>query len=264
MPQTARTDSGGSTARIAAAERMAAGSSGWVGAEEGRLGARAADDDAAACLGRGRGEGFQDEAALAQPGLDKRAGGAAGEADRGVRGAEAREHLGDVDALAADLVGAALGALGAVGLPFLEEESLLPEKVGGEGEEMGHDARKIRWIRRVGEAICEGMRSAANAIPEPGRAATGALAGARHGAARARAAGKYLVRTRDGAAEARLITEVEAYDGERDLACHARAGRTARTATMYRVGGCWYVYLCYGVHEMLNLVTGRSTGRRRC
>ena len=68
--------------------------------------------------------------------------------------------------------------------------------------------------------------------------------------------GKFLVRTRDGVAEARLITEVEAYDGERDLACHARAGRTARTATMYRDGGCWYVFLCYGVHEMLNLVTG--------
>jgi DNA-3-methyladenine glycosylase len=68
--------------------------------------------------------------------------------------------------------------------------------------------------------------------------------------------GKFLVRTRDGAAESRMITEVEAYDGERDLACHARAGRTARTATMYRAGGCWYVYLCYGVHEMLNLVTG--------
>jgi DNA-3-methyladenine glycosylase len=68
--------------------------------------------------------------------------------------------------------------------------------------------------------------------------------------------GKFLVRTRDGASEARLITEVEAYDGERDLACHARAGRTARTATLYRAGGCWYVYLCYGVHEMLNLVIG--------
>ncbi|HLP08390.1 MAG TPA: DNA-3-methyladenine glycosylase [Opitutaceae bacterium] len=68
--------------------------------------------------------------------------------------------------------------------------------------------------------------------------------------------GKYLVRTREDATDARLITEVEAYDGEHDLACHARAGRTARTATMYRAGGCWYVYLCYGVHEMLNLVTG--------
>lgn len=68
--------------------------------------------------------------------------------------------------------------------------------------------------------------------------------------------GRYLVRTSDGVATARMITEVEAYDGERDRACHARAGRTARTEVMYRPGGCWYVYLCYGVHEMLNLVTG--------
>lgn len=53
-----------------------------------------------------------------------------------------------------------------------------------------------------------------------------------------------------------MIIEVEAYDGERDLACHARAGQTERTAVMYGPGGVWYVYLCYGVHEMLNLVVG--------
>lgn len=68
--------------------------------------------------------------------------------------------------------------------------------------------------------------------------------------------GKHLVRTTDGVALAYLITEVEAYDGECDQACHARVGLTARTEVMYRPGGCWYVYLCYGVHEMLNLVTG--------
>ena len=69
--------------------------------------------------------------------------------------------------------------------------------------------------------------------------------------------GKYLVRRRpDGRVEARMITEVEAYDGERDLACHARFGRTRRTEVMYAAGGRWYVYLCYGVHEMLNLVVG--------
>jgi DNA-3-methyladenine glycosylase len=69
--------------------------------------------------------------------------------------------------------------------------------------------------------------------------------------------GKHLVRRRpDGSAEARLITEVEAYHGERDRASHARAGRTRRTAVMYAAGGRWYVYLCYGVHEMLNLVSG--------
>jgi DNA-3-methyladenine glycosylase len=69
--------------------------------------------------------------------------------------------------------------------------------------------------------------------------------------------GHHLVRRfADGREEARMIIETEAYDGERDLACHARAGRTARTAVMYEPGGVWYVYLCYGIHEMLNLVVG--------
>ena len=69
--------------------------------------------------------------------------------------------------------------------------------------------------------------------------------------------GKQLVRRHgDGRVEARTIVETEAYDGERDLACHARAGRTRRTEVMYAAGGVWYVYLCYGIHEMLNLVVG--------
>ena len=68
--------------------------------------------------------------------------------------------------------------------------------------------------------------------------------------------GKVLVRTtKDGRSE-RIITEVEAYHTEKDLACHAAKGRTKRTEVMYQPGGRWYVYLCYGVHEMLNLVTG--------
>lgn len=69
--------------------------------------------------------------------------------------------------------------------------------------------------------------------------------------------GKHLVRRRPGGSdEARMILETEAYDGERDQACHARAGRTARTEVMYAPGGVWYVYLCYGVHDLLNLVVG--------
>lgn len=69
--------------------------------------------------------------------------------------------------------------------------------------------------------------------------------------------GKHLVRRwPDGREDARLITETEAYHGEADLACHARAGRTRRTDVMYGPGGVWYVYLCYGIHEMLNLVVG--------
>jgi DNA-3-methyladenine glycosylase len=68
--------------------------------------------------------------------------------------------------------------------------------------------------------------------------------------------GKALVRRLGRNREIHLITEVEAYDGERDRACHASKGRTKRTEVMYQPGGIWYVYLCYGVHEMLNLVTG--------
>lgn len=69
--------------------------------------------------------------------------------------------------------------------------------------------------------------------------------------------GKILARRRpDGTVARHRITEVEAYDGENDRACHASKGRTKRTEVMYRPGGVWYVYLCYGVHEMLNLVTG--------
>ena len=68
--------------------------------------------------------------------------------------------------------------------------------------------------------------------------------------------GKFLVRSTARGSVAAMITEVEAYDGEHDRACHARNGRTARNAVMYAPGGIWYVYLCYGVHELLNLVTG--------
>ena len=52
------------------------------------------------------------------------------------------------------------------------------------------------------------------------------------------------------------IVETEAYFGEEDTACHAHKGRTPRTDVMYAPGGCAYVYLCYGMHSMLNIVTG--------
>ncbi len=68
--------------------------------------------------------------------------------------------------------------------------------------------------------------------------------------------GKFLVRQTPGGRRSAMIVEVEAYQGEEDLACHARFGRTTRSSTLYEAGGVWYVYLCYGVHEMLNLVTG--------
>ena len=53
------------------------------------------------------------------------------------------------------------------------------------------------------------------------------------------------------------ISETEAYIGEDDAACHAHAGtRTPRTEIMYSQGGVFYVYLTYGIHHMLNLVSG--------
>ncbi|HWQ08553.1 MAG TPA: DNA-3-methyladenine glycosylase, partial [Holophaga sp.] len=52
------------------------------------------------------------------------------------------------------------------------------------------------------------------------------------------------------------ITEVEAYGGSEDSASHCRSGRTPRNAPMWEEGGRAYVYLCYGLHHLLNLVTG--------
>ena len=52
------------------------------------------------------------------------------------------------------------------------------------------------------------------------------------------------------------ITETEAYRGEADTACHAHHGRTRRTEMLYRRGGHVYVYLCYGIHSLLNIITG--------
>ena len=70
--------------------------------------------------------------------------------------------------------------------------------------------------------------------------------------------GKLVVhRTEHGSLRLRL-TETEAYRGEQDTACHAHRGRTRRTETLYGPPGTLYVYLCYGIHWMLNLVTGRE------
>lgn len=70
--------------------------------------------------------------------------------------------------------------------------------------------------------------------------------------------GKVLVR-REGDREIRLrITETEAYCGEADTACHAHKGRTKRTEVLYSASGTIYVYLCYGIHWLLNLVTGEE------
>ena len=69
--------------------------------------------------------------------------------------------------------------------------------------------------------------------------------------------GKTLVSSLPGAQERRLvITETEVYRGVEDSACHAHRGRTKRTEMLYRPGGAVYVYLCYGIHWLLNVNTG--------
>ncbi|MBX4200962.1 DNA-3-methyladenine glycosylase [Candidatus Parcubacteria bacterium] len=67
--------------------------------------------------------------------------------------------------------------------------------------------------------------------------------------------GKFLVRKMNGKELAAMVTETEVYDGPHDLASHASRGRTPRTQVMFGHPGNFYVYLCYGVHEMLNVVT---------
>ena len=52
------------------------------------------------------------------------------------------------------------------------------------------------------------------------------------------------------------ISETEAYCGESDSACHAHKGRTKRTEVLYADAGTIYIYLCYGVHWLLNIITG--------
>ena len=58
--------------------------------------------------------------------------------------------------------------------------------------------------------------------------------------------------------QALRISETEAYCGEADTACHAHKGRTKRTEVMYMDAGIIYIYLCYGVHWLLNIVTGEA------
>lgn len=54
------------------------------------------------------------------------------------------------------------------------------------------------------------------------------------------------------------ISETEAYCGETDTACHAHKGRTKRTEVLYAEAGTVYIYLCYGIHWLLNIVTGEA------
>ena len=52
------------------------------------------------------------------------------------------------------------------------------------------------------------------------------------------------------------ISETEAYCGVADTACHAHKGRTKRTEVLYAEAGTIYIYLCYGIHWLMNVITG--------
>jgi DNA-3-methyladenine glycosylase len=67
--------------------------------------------------------------------------------------------------------------------------------------------------------------------------------------------GKVLVHDRRGVITSGAVVEVEAYIGESDPACHAAPGRTLRNAPLYGPPGFSYVYLNYGIHCLVNVVT---------
>lgn len=70
--------------------------------------------------------------------------------------------------------------------------------------------------------------------------------------------GKFLVRKKGKRKLSVMITETESYDGPYDLASHASKGMTERNKVMFGQPGFFYVYLCYGMHFMLNVVTEKN------
>lgn len=70
--------------------------------------------------------------------------------------------------------------------------------------------------------------------------------------------GKVLIRKIGSQTLYLIIIETEAYLGSYDLASHARFGKTKRNYAMFEDGGRWYVYFVYGMHWLLNIVTGKA------
>ena len=70
--------------------------------------------------------------------------------------------------------------------------------------------------------------------------------------------GKLLCRKIENEVIKLRILETECYFGEEDTACHAHKGKTDRTSIMYEAGGNAYVYLCNGIHSLLNITTGEE------
>jgi DNA-3-methyladenine glycosylase len=71
--------------------------------------------------------------------------------------------------------------------------------------------------------------------------------------------GKYLMTNIDGELCGGMIVETEAYCGATDKACHAHLNRrTKRTEVMFQTGGVAYIYLCYGIHHLFNVVTNQQ------
>jgi len=72
--------------------------------------------------------------------------------------------------------------------------------------------------------------------------------------------GKRITHTVDGIEYSAVISETEAYLGTTDSACHAYKGVTKRTEILFRDAGTVYVYLCYGMHWLMNIVCGNNDG----
>lgn len=71
--------------------------------------------------------------------------------------------------------------------------------------------------------------------------------------------GKFIVKKVGEKKVYAMVIETEAYDGLEDKASHAHKGKTQRNRAMFGEAGYWYVYLVYGMHNMLNIVTGKKS-----